>query len=176
MKKNARTKFIVEGLIAVYIAASPILFYLYKYMPNEESVKFLFMDIGSHGFESVGIYFYYLFSKIVPLFLLVIWFVTSKSWWYHAILIPIAMYAFQLVAVFTFESGKVDENEILYVIGVSMIITPVVYFIRLKLVDKYVHGIDLKAMDTELQILKAKEELRKEREALKKEKEAAKKT
>jgi len=38
--------------------------------------------------------------------------------------------------------------------------------------DKHIHGIDLKAMDEELQLLKAKEELRKEREKL----EALKKT
>jgi hypothetical protein len=43
---------------------------------------------------------------------------------------------------------------------------PIVYFIRVKLVDKHVHGIDLDAMDTELQILKEKEELRKERQKL----------
>ena len=38
--------------------------------------------------------------------------------------------------------------------------------IRVKLVDKHVHGIDLEAMDAELQILKEKEELRKERQKL----------
>ena len=52
-----------------------------------------------------------------------------------------------------------------------MVIVPIVYFIRIKLVDKHIHGIDLKAMDTELQILKAKEELRKEREKLEQRKE-----
>jgi hypothetical protein len=60
----------------------------------------------------------------------------------------------------------VDENEILYIVAVTMVVVPLVYFIRVKLVDKHVHGIDLKAMDTELQILKEKEELRKEREKL----------
>ena len=65
-----------------------------------------------------------------------------------------------------------DENEIFYVIAVTMVIVPVVYFIRLKLVDKHVHGIDLDAMDTELQILKEKEELRKEREKLEQRKES----
>ena len=104
--------------------------------------------------------------KIIPLMLLTIWFITCKQWWYHAILIPIAMYSFQLFTVITKESTKVDENEILYMVAVSMVIIPVVYLIRIKLVDKYIHGIDLKAMDTELQILKAKQELREEREKL----------
>ena len=53
-----------------------------------------------------------------------------------------------------------------------MFITPVVYFIRLKLVDKYVHGIDLEAMDQELKILKEKEALKKEWEKLEQQKAA----
>ena len=80
-----------------------------------------------------------------------------------------SMFAFQCVQAFR-ETDTIDENEIMYVIGVIMVIAPIVYFIRLKLVDKYVHGIDLKAMDTELMILKEKEELRKEQEKLKRQK------
>ena len=98
--------------------------------------------------------------------LLVIWFVTNKQWWYHAILIPISMFSFQLYSQIFERSAKVDENEVFYVIAVTMVVVPIVYFIRLKLVDKHVHGIDLDAMDTELQILKEKEALRKEREKL----------
>ena len=76
------------------------------------------------------------------------------------------MYSFQLYNVISSDSTRVDENEILYIIAVTMVVVPIVYFIRVKLVDKHVHGIDLDAMDTELQILKEKEELRKEREKL----------
>nr|WP_286941742.1 hypothetical protein [Allomuricauda sp.] len=126
----------------------------------------------SNGFTTVGDAFYYYFLKITPLLLLVIWFITCKQWWYHAILIPIAMYGFQLFSVLTYESNKVDENEILYVIAVTMVIVPIVYFIRIKLVDKYVHGIDLKAMDTELKLHKEKEAIRKELEKLERRREA----
>ncbi len=38
-----------------------------------------------------------------------------------------------------------------------MITIPFVYFIRIKLYDKHVHGIDLEAMDAELQELKQKD-------------------
>ncbi|WP_246160897.1 hypothetical protein [Maribacter flavus] len=37
-----------------------------------------------------------------------------------------------------------------------MVIIPFVYFIRVKLYDKYVHGIDLEAMEAELEELKEK--------------------
>ncbi len=169
MKHNtlARKKFLIEGLVALLVAITPILFYFYKYMPSDiESWSFLGINFTANGFSDVSLAFYYYFNKIVPLLLLIIWFITSKHWWYHAILIPIAMYSFQLFSVLNYDSNKIDENEIMYVIAVTMVVVPIVYFIRVKLVDKHVHGIDLDAMDTELQILKEKEELRKEREKL----------
>lgn len=166
-KKSIRKKLIMEGVFAFLIAVSPILFYWYKYMPEgAETWSFLGIEFGTNGFDDVGEAFYYYFNKIVPLLLLVVWFVTCKNWWYYAILIPISMYSFQLFAVLTFDSNIVDENEVMYVVAVTMVVTPIVYFIRVKLVDKHVHGIDLDAMDAELNILKEKEELRKEREKL----------
>ncbi|WP_010517081.1 hypothetical protein [Croceivirga radicis] len=167
------TKLITEGLIALLITFSPIFFYLYKYVPDSDKLDLGLFVITANGFINVGDYFYYLFGKIVPLILLIIWFVTSKNWWYHVILIPIAMYSFQLFTVINYDSNiKLDEKEILYIAGVTMFITPVVYFIRLKLVDKYVHGIDLEAMDQELKILKEKEALKKEWEKLEQQKAA----
>jgi hypothetical protein len=167
-----KLKFIIEGILALFICLTPILFYSYKYFLNEQSIAILGIRISSNGFENVGTALYYYIIKIIPLILLIIWFATSKRWWYHAILIPISMYSFQLYTVLASDdTTKIDENEILYVVAVTMVIIPIVYFIRIKLVDKYVHGIDLKAMDTELQILKAKEELRKEREKLEQRKE-----
>ncbi|MEO0573492.1 MAG: hypothetical protein AAF039_17450, partial [Bacteroidota bacterium] len=56
--------------------------------------------------------------------------------------------------------------NLLWLLPICVVIIPFVYFIRLKLYDKHVHGIDLEAMDEELRILKEKEALRKEREKL----------
>ncbi|TAI48728.1 hypothetical protein [Flagellimonas allohymeniacidonis] len=166
-KNKIRRKLVIEGLITLIIAITPIIHYCWKYMPSDGTeLNFLGITFSNNGFSDVSSAFYYYLLKITPLLLLVIWFATCKHWWYHAILIPIAMYSFQLFSVLTYESQIIDENEILYVIAVTMVVVPVVYFIRVKLVDKHVHGIDLDAMDTELQILKEKEELRKEREKL----------
>ncbi len=41
-----------------------------------------------------------------------------------------------------------------------MVVIPFVYFIRIKLYDKYVHGIDLEAMEAELEAIKKKQENR----------------
>jgi hypothetical protein len=166
-RKQIRNKLILEGLLALFIAITPIIFYSHKYIADgEQEINILFFTLTPNGFADAGTALYYYLIKLVPLLLLIFWFVTCKNWWYHSILIPISMYAFQLYAVFTSDSTKIDENEVLYVVAVSMVIVPVVYFIRIKLFDKHVHGIDLDSMNTELQILKEKEELRKEREKL----------
>jgi len=149
------------------IALSPIMFYSYKYMPSDtESLDFVFFTIKANEFADARTAMWFYLIKLIPLMLLIIWFVTNKQWWYHAILIPISMFSFQLYSQIFERTAEVDENEIFYVIAVTMVVVPIVYFIRVKLVDKHVHGIDLDAMDTELQILKEKEELRKEREKL----------
>ncbi len=174
-KRKIHRKLIIEGALVVIIALTPLFFYLYKYFPvNTPTITFLGITISSNGFADANTALYYYGTKFVPLLLLLVWFMTNKNWWYHVILIPIAMYSFQIYNMLqpATSKGKVDENEILYVVGITMVIAPVVYLIRLKLVDKYVHGIDLKAMDTELRILKEKQELEKEREKLERQKEA----
>ena len=45
----------------------------------------------------------------------------------------------------------------MWILPVCMVVIPFVYFIRLKLFDKYVHGIDLEAMNAELEYYKNKE-------------------
>lgn len=161
-KKTVKRKLIIEGLVALAIALSPIIFYSYKYIPfdNIDSWSILGMEFTDNGYGKISMAFYFYLSKIIPLSLLITWFTTCKHWWYHVILIPISMYAFQLYSVFSEDINSIDENEILYLLAVSMVVIPIVYFIRVKLVDKYVHGIDLEAMEAELTALKKKQAAR----------------
>ncbi|MGJ8737079.1 hypothetical protein [Zobellia laminariae] len=161
-KKTVKRKLIIEGLVALAIALSPIIFYSYKYIPfdNIDSWSVLGMEFTDNGYGKISMAFYFYLSKIIPLSLLITWFTTCKHWWYHVILIPISMYAFQLYSVFSEDINSIDENEILYLLAVSMVVIPIVYFIRVKLVDKYVHGIDLEAMEAELTALKKKQAAR----------------
>lgn len=160
-RNRIKKKLIIEGLFALLIAISPILFYSYKYLPvnSDNTWSILGITFSNNGYDDVTVAFYFYLSKLIPLALLIIWFTTAKNWWYHIILIPISMYAFQLYSVFSEDASKIDENEILYLVAVCMVIIPIVYFIRVKLVDRYVHGIDLEAMEAELKILKEKQGL-----------------
>lgn len=67
------------------------------------------------------------------------------------------MYAFQLFEVIISPDLNIDTKNVLWLLPICMVVIPFVYFIRVKIYDKYVHGIDLEAMDAELQYYKNKE-------------------
>lgn len=145
--------------MVLFIAISPFLYKLYEYIPGatQETVSFLGITIRSHGFADVSTFIWFMMGKIVPLYLLIFWFLTVKSWWYHIILIPIAMYAFQIFEVLYNYDNDIDTENLLWLLPICIIIIPFVYLLRIKLYDKHVHGIDLEAMDAELQELKQKD-------------------
>ena len=67
------------------------------------------------------------------------------------------MYAFQICEVVYSVDKAVDTENIFWLLPICMVVIPFVYFIRVKLYDKHVHGIDLEAMDAELQYYREKE-------------------
>ncbi|QHI35023.1 hypothetical protein IMCC3317_03690 [Kordia antarctica] len=152
-----KSKSLVTGsIVAIIIATTPYIFYLYESFPDEKSWEtFLFTFKSSSSLYNIA---WLLTGKVVPLVLLILWFFTCRDWWYHVILIPIAMYAFQIFSIIHDENNPVDEVEIYWLIPIMMIIMPIVYLIRLKLFDKYVYGIDLKKIDAELAEYERKEQ------------------
>ncbi|WP_298480116.1 hypothetical protein [uncultured Maribacter sp.] len=161
--RKAKKKIIIESFILSIIALTPFLFKAYDYFPGPNSrgahdtISFLGITIGSNGFDSISTNIWFYSSKLIPLTLLILWFFTSKNWWYHIIIIPIATYAFQLFELIFSEDNVIDSENIWWVIPVCMVVIPIVYFIRIKLYDRYVHGIDIEAMERELNILKQKQ-------------------
>lgn len=158
-QSNARKRFFIESLFLLLIIGSPFIFKAHEYFPTdpEASVSFLGFEITRNGFQDVSIYVWFLLGKLIPLYLLTIWFFTCKHWWYHILLIPLCMYAFQIFEVIYSQDLFVDTENLLWLLPICMVVIPFVYFIRLKLFDKYVHGIDLEAMNAELEYYKNKE-------------------
>ena len=163
--RKARKRFIIESIIIFFVIITPFVFKVHEYLPRdpEETISIFGIEIGRNGFADVSTHIWFLLGKIIPLYLLIIWFLTNKHWWYHILLIPICMYAFQIFEVIYSQDNIVDTENVLWILPVCMIVIPFVYLIRVKLYDKHVHGIDLEAMDAELQYYREKEnnELRK---------------
>ncbi len=168
-KVKAKKRIFIESIAVFFIIASPFIFKSHDYFPADpdETINIFGYVIDNNGFHNLNTYMWYLLSKLVPLYLLVIWFFTCKHWWYHVLLIPICLYAFQLFEVLYSEDNFIDTENTLWLLPVCMIIVPIVYFIRIKLYDKHVHGIDLEAMDAELKALKEKQRLQEEKKKIK---------
>jgi len=153
-----RSEFLLLGsIIALIIAFSPYIFYLYEIFPNSPVWENSLFTYESKYYLNVTTAMWTYFGKFVPLLLLLIWFFTCKHWWYHAILIPIGMYAFQLVVAFYEDvymdtSIFMDINGLIYLAPFFIIILSVVYLVRIKLFDR-VYGLDLSELEeTEISV------------------------
>ncbi len=138
---------IIGGVIVFLIAISPFLFYSYKNFPESQVWETPIFTLETNFPDWFG-YAWYLTGKIIPLYLLFIWFFTCKHWWHWIILVPIAMYAFQLWGLIN-ESNNYDEVELYYLLPFMMFLIPFVYVIRAKLFAK-IHGDDLTSFEEEL--------------------------
>jgi magnesium-transporting ATPase (P-type) len=163
-KKKSKS-ILIGSIVALIIGITPYLFYLYDYFPDQPVYETWFFTYESKFNKSIWVTAWLVTGKLIPLLLLILWFFTCKHWWYHIILIPLSMYAFQLFSIFQEDINEFDQIEIYWLIPIMLVVTPFVYFIRVKLFDKYVLGIDLEAIDAELKQYKEKERLQKEKEA-----------
>ena len=148
-----RSGFLLTGsIIAICIALSPYLFYLYEIFPNGPVWENSFFTYESKYYKDVLTAAWTYLGKITPLFLLLIWFFTCKHWWYHVILVPVIMYSFQLVAA-VYEDvygigGLIDVNQLIYLAPFFIIVLSLVYLIRIKIFDR-IYGIDLSEIERE---------------------------
>ncbi len=156
---KARKRLFIESTAIFFIICSPFIFKIHQYLPNnpDETISLFGFEFDRNGFADLSTYGWFLINKIIPLYLLTIWFFTCKHWWYHILLIPICMYAFQIFEVIYSDDDYIEIENVLWLLPVCMAVIPFVYFVRIKLYDKHVHGIDLEAMDAELQYYKNKE-------------------
>ncbi len=135
-KKSYNKKIILGSIVASFVAATPFLFYLYEYVPDVEKWDTIFGTYNSIEYGSANVAMWVLAMKAVPLFLSLIWFFTCRHWWYHALLVPIAMFTFQFVSALNFDLRYVDEFEIIWLLPIMAIVFPSIYLIRAKMFNK----------------------------------------
>ena len=74
------SKTLVSGsIIATLIAATPYFFYLYESVPDVEDWNTFFGTYHSGFYTSANISMWVLNGKVIPLFLLIIWFFTCSK-------------------------------------------------------------------------------------------------
>ncbi len=100
------------GVISLILISTPFLFYIYKYAPADQTSWETFIGTFEAGqFSSVQVYFHALFTKVTFVILTGLWFMTSRSWWKYAILVPFTMFLFQLSGVIKFQVKYMDEYD-----------------------------------------------------------------
>jgi len=158
MKNQKRKSLLLGSFIILLIISTPYFLYLYRAIPYELETYETILGITLHGghYEKVQNYVYTFFGKFVPFLLLMIWFVTNKHWWVHALIIPITVYLFQLIAVINDSEFYVDEVEFIYTVPIVVIVMVILYFLRTKM-SVYIQAIDLKKeMDENMRFPKRK--------------------
>ncbi|MFV8282073.1 hypothetical protein ACNKXS_11055, partial [Christiangramia marina] len=149
--KNQNSRYLLLGsLLSIAIAFSPYLFYIYEIFPSGPVWENSFFTYESRYYEDVMTAAWTYSGKITPLFLLLIWFFTCKHWWYHVILVPIAMYSFQIIILFYqdvyLRTDFMDINQLIYLAPFFIIILSIVYLIRVKIFDR-IYGLDLSELE-----------------------------
>lgn len=137
--KNLRLKgknFVSGTVIATLIAITPYIFYLHESVPDIEVWDTFLFTYHSGYYSSAGIAIWVLLGKLVPLYLLFLWFFTCRHWWYHTLLVPIAMYTYQIFDVINKDTESVDHNQLVYLIPIMAIIIPSIYLIRARIFNK----------------------------------------
>jgi low affinity Fe/Cu permease len=132
----SKKQLIIGSIIATYIAITPYLFTLWENFPDQPTWDTFLGSYTSPYYESVQILVWTLLGKFIPLFLLIIWIFTCRHWWYHVLLVPIAMYVYQIITVLNDDLEFSEENQILYLLPVMAVIIPSIYLLRAKMFNK----------------------------------------
>ncbi len=145
--KTDKKPIISGGIVVFFIALTPFMFYMYESFPRTNSWE-TSLFTWKTSFPDWYSFAWYFSGKFIPLFLLLLWFFTCKHWWHWIILVPIAMYSFQLWGVLN-ESNNLDSLELYYIIPLMLVVVPSVYLIRAKLFAR-IRGNDLASFEAEL--------------------------
>ena len=134
--KKINKSLLLGSLIATLISITPYLFYLYESVPTTKIWDTFLFTYDSNSWEDANYVMWVLTGKLIPLYLLFLWFFTCRHWWHHALLVPIAMYTFQVIIMLNTDTEYMDEFQLIYMIPVMAIIIPSIYLIRARLFNK----------------------------------------
>jgi len=132
----SRKNLIIGSIIGTYIAITPFLFYLYEHVPQTQVWESWLFTYDSKSWGDANLSMWILTSKAIPLALLLIWFFTNRHWWFHAIIVPIIMYVYQIINLLYSDLGPLDELEWIFMVPIMALIIPSIYLLRAKMFNR----------------------------------------
>ncbi|SCY02774.1 hypothetical protein SAMN05192588_0797 [Nonlabens sp. Hel1_33_55] len=145
--KDGSSYLLVGSIVAVILATTPYFFYTYEVVPTGPDWDNFLFTYHSGYYLRAQVSIWTIMAKFIPFYLMVIWFLTCKHWWYHCILIPMAMFAFQMYSAINDDIHIMDEGQELgFLVPVVVASLSASYLARTKVFDK-VHGIDISEIE-----------------------------
>ncbi len=135
-KNKVGSRAVVGSILGTIIASTPLLFSLHEGVPAEKVWNTFLFTYDSLLWEDAQYAMWVLTGKFIPLILLLIWFFTNRNWWYHALLVPIVMYIFQIIGTINGDTTHVDEFQLIYMLPIMAIVVPSIYLIRAKMFNR----------------------------------------
>ena len=135
-KRTNNKRIFVGSIVATVVAATPFLFYLYEFVPDTQEWDTIFGQYKSIEYGSANVAMWVLAMKVIPLLLSLIWFFTCRHWWYHALLVPIAMFTYQCVVALNFDARYLDVADIVWFVPIMAVVFPSIYLIRARMFNK----------------------------------------
>lgn len=134
--RPSRKSIIIGTLISTFVGCSPYLFYLYESVPETQVWTNSLFTYDSKNWGDANFAMWVFTNKAIPLVFILIWFFTNRHWWYHVLIIPMAMYIYQIVGIFNDSLSDIDKVELMYLIPIMAIIIPSIYLVRAQMFDK----------------------------------------
>ncbi|HAB27510.1 MAG: hypothetical protein CMP05_00990 [Xanthomarina sp.] len=135
-QKTDKKSLIIGSIVATILAITPYLFYLYESVPSTKVWNTFLFTYDSRGYDNANIVMWLVTGKAIPLLLLILWFFTCRHWWYHVLLVPIAMYLYQMISIFNEDLSYVDQFQLMHLLPIMAVVIPSIYLIRAKMFDK----------------------------------------
>jgi hypothetical protein len=135
-QRTAKQNLIVGSVIATFIALTPYFYYLYESVPETQVWDTFLFTYDSKSWGDANYAMWIFTSKFMPLLFMFIWFFTCRHWWYHALLVPMAMYIYQIFGMFNENNKFLDEFELMHLFPVMAIIIPSIYLIRARIFNR----------------------------------------
>jgi len=130
----SKWKNILDVLICTLLVLMIPIYYTFILVPPEVQTYTLFgINIGTHGFQDVNIFVWYVGLKICIIIPLCIWFITCGQWWRYAIISPIVLFTYQLWGAYQNVSKEVDNYEYLSALPTIFFLVVLLIFISNKI-------------------------------------------
>lgn len=129
LKQDTKTKNWFEIVSVILFLSTPILYNIFRYVPEDYVFYFYPMSEPNGRCISFSAFVYYMIMKWVPIISLTFWYITSNNWFRTVILIPLIIYTYQVHEILFGNSGKIDEVEYLQSLPLVLIVLLLTYIV-----------------------------------------------